>query len=1086
MCAMKLHLSNRLEILAGELARVVAEPLDSPFAPEIIVVQSRGMERWVSMQLAQHHGICANCRFPFPNALVHELFRKVHTGLPEISAYDPEYLTWRIMQLLPPLLQQPGFETLRRYLGDGPWGLRHLQLSRSIAETFDQYLLYRPDWISRWENGEEDHWQAELWRRLAGEIPEKHRAAVARQFFEKLQGLTAPPSDFPQRISVFGISYLPPFHLHVLHQVAQCTDVHLYLLNPCAEYWGDIASRRDLRRLEKVGALPLSISGQTRPETGNSLLASMGVMGRDFFDLLLELDAEQEDHFSPPQEGTLLSRIQSDIFHLRESNPGGENAWGTDHPSRDRSLEILSCHGPMREVEVLHDHLLELFENDPALMPGDILVMMPDIEAYAPFVHAVFGAPQSPRRRIPYSISDKSMRGESAVMDTFLSVLELSGHRFSAPQVMGILESRPVQARFGLEEGDLDTLIRWVGDTRIRWGWDETDRNRWCEAAGARNTWRAGLDRLLLGYALPGRGIHLFQGILPYDDLEGSEVQLLGKFLDFLETLREFLESLEKRRTLSEWTDCLSGFCRAFFQPDPGNTRDLQALREVLEHLGELENISGFQGELNISTVSWHLRRRLEGGTFGFGFMTGGVTFCSMLPMRSIPFKVIGLLGMDVNAYPRQPRNPEFDLMAGSPRKGDRSPRNDDRYLFLETLLSAREKLLIIYSGQSQRDNSLIPPSVLVSELLDYAARILGCDPKQLITRHRLQPFSPEYFKESDDLFSYSQTHCLTAGALLREKGPKAPFLSAPLPPPAEAWRRVELSEVKRFFSHPCRHFFQRRLGLFLEDATSALEDTEPFQLEGLEKYGLEQDLLRQRMEGVPWECLKAARTASGDLPHGRVGDWALEKTERRVERFLSVAEPFLKPGPLEPLTVALSVGGFDLRGTLARVYPSGLVRARLAKVKGKDLLDLWIDHLVLNALEVPEYPRRSILVGLQGGNGQALELAPVENAALLLQELLEIYWRGLSAPLHLFPQASWMFASKIVGGSDPEKALTAARREWADDWKRGAESDDPYYRMAFEGQEPLDGMFEELALQVFQPLLGHLGMDGPPDPSGA
>ncbi len=1073
MSPMKLHMSNRLEILAEELARILTEPLDSPFTPEIVVVQSKGMDRWVSMQLARHHGISANCRFPFPNAFVHELFRKMHEEVPEVSLYEPPYLTWKIMEVLPGLLREPPFENLKLYLGEGPRDLRHLQLSSSIAEIFDQYVLYRPHWLARWEAGEEDHWQAVLWRKLQDGVKEKHRAAMAGDFFRKLRQCGSETCELPQRISVFGISYLPPFHLQMLDQVAAFTRVHLFLLNPCAQYWGDIASRRDLRRLERSSPQAVLVPREIHLETGNSLLASLGMMGRDFFDLLFEFHCQETEHYHDPGSHSLLRSIQRDILHLWERGGGNGEREGKAPSRRDRSIEVLSCHSPMRQVEALHDHLLELFEKDGELRPGDILVMCPDIEAYAPFVQAVFSSPESSRRKIPYSISDRSMRGESRVLDFFLSLLDLPLGRFSAPQVLDILQFKPVQARFGMQEGDMDTISRWVEKTRIRWGWDEADRRRWCGGEGAQNSWRAGLDRLLLGYAMPGKGLHLFHGILPHDELEGSETILLGKFLDFLETLRALLPALGEQRTLGQWAQSLRNFVDDFFLPDQESIGEVQVLRGLLEHLRELERVSGFEDAVDISTLRWHFKRHLERKTFGYGFMTGGVTFCSMLPMRSIPFKVICLMGMDVDAYPRQTKNAEFDLMVKSPRKGDRSPRNDDRYLFLETILSAREKLLITYTGQSVQDNSPIPPSVLVSELLDYVAFALECEPGHLITRHRLQSFSPEYFKGGDALFSYSQSSCDAARGLLSKKDTRPPFGSSLLPEPSSDWSAVSLSDLRSFFANPCRFFLQRRLGLFLDDHSATLEDTEPFQLEGLEKYQLEQILLEKRMENVSWEWLRPSMKASGVLPHGRVGECVLENCVQGVEHFLKGAKPYMEGGELEPLEADLSLDGFQLRGRLARIYSAGVLRQRPAAIKAKDLLGLWIDHLLLNLLRPADYPDRSVVVGLQGGTEQVVRMSPPKDARSLLKELLKIYWEGLSRPLHFFPECAREYALKTAGGSERPKALHAAAQKWSNEWRLTGESNDPYVRMCFEGSDPLmDPEFERLALQVFEPLL--------------
>ena len=433
MESLRLFTGNRLELLAKALANILETPPASPFEGEIIVVQSKGMERWLSMQLASHFGVCANCRFPFFNAFVYEVFQSVLPDLPDFSIFDPKYVTWRIMNLLPNHLEEAAFASLKHYLDGSLWSLKQLQLCRCIAETFDQYILYRPDMIARWEAGEEGHWQAVVWRDLSKGLEQRHRAALGRTVMEKIR--TAAPGSFglPQRVSIFGISYFPPFHLQIFEGLSRQTEVNLFLLNPCREYWGDIASERDIRRLAPGRKTPELSPEDLHLERGNPLLASMGTMGKEFFDLLASFSYDETTFFHDPGDSTRLACIQSDILNLRDRG---------EHPNEmrpvseaDRSILIHSCHSPMRELEVLYDHLLEMFERDSNLLPKDILVMAPEIETYAPFVQAVFDAPEDERKRIPYSIADRSMRKESQDVDAFLAMLDLWGERLTAPQV---------------------------------------------------------------------------------------------------------------------------------------------------------------------------------------------------------------------------------------------------------------------------------------------------------------------------------------------------------------------------------------------------------------------------------------------------------------------------------------------------------------------------------------------------------------------------------------------------------------------------------------------------------------------------
>jgi exodeoxyribonuclease V gamma subunit len=1084
MAALRLFTSNRLEILAEALAEVVGTPLSSPLDKEVIIVMSKGMERWVSMQLAGHLGICANCTFPFPNTFVRELFQKVIPNLPEGSPFDPRIMTWKVMKLLPEFMTKPGFESIRAYLRDTTGHLKRFQLSERIADTFDQYLLFRPEMILRWEKGKEKHWQAVLWRELVKGNQKGHRAALGKAFFETVRDSSGALEGLPERVSVFGISALPRFYMEVLAGLSSLHQVNLFLMNPSREYWGDIATDWTIQRAISGRDTQERSVEELHLEKGNSLLASMGTLGRDFFEMVNDFDCRESGSFLHPGEDNLLGCLQSDILNLRDRQQDLKDRKTIS--GDDRSVQIHSCHGPMREIEVLYDQFLHMFEQDSALMPKDILVMTPDIESYAPYIQAVFDAPSEGARKIPISIADRSIRRESELIDTFLAILDLCGGRFGAPQVVSVLESPAVQRRFGLTEKDLDLIRGWVRDTGIRWGIDDESRRKMGLPPFPENTWQAGLDRLLLGYAMPGQGEKMFEDILPYDHIEGSETLILGKFLEFASELFHHVQSLTRPRTLDEWSRTLTGLLERFLMPDEDTEREMQALRRMLNGLGSVQEISVFDEEIDIRAITYHLGNSLAREGFGYGFMTGGVTFCAMLPMRSIPFKIICLVGMNHDAYPRQSKPLGFDLIARHPRPGDRSRRNDDRYLFLEALLSAREKLYISHVGQSIRDNSAIPPSVLVSELMDYIEQGFRMPGKEIaghiLTKHRLQAFSPEHFKESEKLFSYSEENCRAAQWLLEDREPPMPFISRGLPVPEEKWKTVDLIDLYRFFANPARFLLNRRLGIQLEERASLLEEREAFEIKGLERYLLEERMVESKLEGWDLKDLFSPTRASGRLPHGTVGRCLYEGLSQGVERFVEKTVSYMQGRPLEPLEVDLKISGFRLRGRIDAIYPERLLQYRYARVRSRDRLKLWIHHLALNSLKADHYPRISLLLGLDHNNRKehvwaAWEYLPVEKGEEILERLLEIYWAGLRKALHFFPESSWVYIHMLLERNRAHgDALEIARNNWAgNDFTRG-EREDAYYELCFGNTDPLDSEFERIAEEVFTPFLAHQG----------
>jgi exodeoxyribonuclease V gamma subunit len=1074
-----LHTSNRLEILAEQLAQVVSTPLASPMQPEIILVQSKGMERWVSMELARHNGICANCRFPFPNHFAHRVFREFIPDLEETSPFSPEIMTWKIMEALPRLVNMKGFENLRSYLSGESAELKRFQLSQRIAELYDQYLLFRPEMILDWDKGRdpsqlEFRWQAVLWREIAKNHIRNHRAALKKMLFERIKRPGVKLDTFPERISVFGISALPPYHVEILAAVSQIIQVHLFLMNPCREYWGDLLTRHEKRRIQERERKKKVREEDLHLEPGNALLTSMGMLGRDFFELIENCEVEQHDHFEEPVRESLISLIQDDILNLRDCS-------AADNEKRllaedDDSIRIHSCHSPMREVEVLQDRLLAMFESDPALLPKDILIMTPDIGTYAPFIQAVFSVPVDDPRYIPFSIADRGVRQESQLADTFLCLLEFHGSRFGASQVMALLDSPSLIRRFSLSERDLDLIHQWVRETRICWGIDGEGKQALELPPFTENTWRAGLQRMLLGYAMPGRGEIIFKEILSYDTIEGGDAAILGNFMDFCERLFVLAGELGTHRNLKEWRNFLTEVLDHFFLADDETERDITFIRRVLHDLGTRQDLSGFEEKISPGVIKSHLASLLEQEGFGHGFLTGDVTFCAMLPMRSIPFRAICLLGMDDDAYPRQTKPLGFDLIARDPKPGDRSRHKDDRYLFLEALLSVREKLHISYVGQSIQDNSIRPPSVLVSELLDYIAEgFIPAAPEKsilehIVTKHHLQAFNPKYFGGQEHCTSYSTENCEAARHLLDGNKEEKPFIAQALPESSGEWVTVDINQMCRFLANPARFLLNGRLGIHLEEDDALFDETEPFEVQGLEKYGLEQELVERMFHKGGLKDYFPAIRASGQLPHGVPGELYFRETCRGVASFVKRLAAHRKGNPLDPLEANLHIEGLRLTGRIENLYGNGLLQFRYADVKPKDRLKIWVHHLVMNSLQAKNYPLHSILACRDGD----FKYDPVSESGNILAALLLIYHRGLTEPIHFFPRSSFAYAEALYRKKkDPGDALGAARKEWeGSDFGGMAESRDPYFLLCFKHTDPLDETFEELAKKIFQPLM--------------
>ncbi len=1088
-----IHRSNRLERSVDALCSLLEQPLSDPMSKEWILVQGRGMALWLNMRLSERFGVWANVDYIYPRQLVQRVLCAALGQEPTelaLEGYRREQLTWVTLKKLRGLLGQPGFEDLARYLARDAQGVRAFELAEQIAKTFDEYLTYRPEWLRNWEGRSQDResrdqldlfanapvskaerWQRVLWRALSEELGPLHVANLELDFHKALKRKKR-IDTLPERVSVFGLTNLPPLYVRILGSLARQAEVRLFLLSPSQQYFADVRRRAQ--------------SGPTLfGPSGSPILEACGALGAEFATIVDAapsavgvLNEEHEDYVRA--DSTLLGRLQNSI--LDHSTPSSEERVALD--SSDTSIALHACHGPIREVEVLHDQVLALL--DEGLAPNDILVMMPDVDEYAPLIEAVFERDSDDARRVPFRISDRRAQGDNTVLEAFFRVLMLAERRASASEVLDLLALEPVHTCFGISAADLPTLTRWVVDTGIRWGIDEGHKARSGVPDQEQNSWRFGLDRLLLGYAVNTEGRQTIAGILPYDEVEGSIGELLGRFVHFTHKLFGFCKRLAVEQTAAEWQTTLSELLTSLMAPSAEEAWQRQQVLDASSSLTESAAKTNFEEKLSLRVVRRWLEGHVDDSRQARGFLAGGVTFCAMVPMRSIPFRVVYLLGMNDGTFPRSSHRPDFNLLDDSSRPrapGDPDRRTDDRYLFLEALLSARERLLISYVGQSVRDNTELAPSIVVAELLDALAQHVQPDAdespsatvaRRLITRHPLQPFSPRYFKASEaHLFSYE--HSYLGGARLMEgERHEPPSLFPTDLPELPDVDDVTLPELTDFFRSPSAYLFQRRLGVNIKGEHLSVPEREPVELGGLETYAIGAPLLEQRLDGLEREEALTLCRATGWLPAGTPGRLEFERALRSADPIASAVRQTTDRAPLTPLAFELVVGSTKLRGELDNLHPIGRISYRFSRISAEQELRGWLAHLVLCAVAPRNVQAESwLLLRAKTGDGvAAARFVAVEDPLGPLKDLLSLYQRGASRPLPLFADASATFVREQARGKSPRDALEAADKVFRAKYK-----DDPAVSRLYAAEtlHDLDTDFGDVAQLVFGPLLRHL-----------
>ena len=1125
-----IHHANRFETLTALLlARLGRGPADA-FAAEQVIVPSTALRRALTLAIAEHRGVCTQVQFSYLAQWLWQQMGRCVPGVPAVSPYAPPVLAWRVHAALCDSEFVAAHPRLASYLHSADEVMR-FDLARRCAGLLDQLLTYRTDWLAAWSAGRnalpekdgasaDEAWQAALWRRCSAELAGQAPAPLdlLARFGQALDGAAALPG-LPDAAHVFALPTMAPLHIGLLQHLGRRVDVHVYVLNPCREYWFELVAPRQLSHLAARGL-------DQGHEVGNRLLAAWGRQTQSHIDTLVDQGggaALDDSHFEPHPGNTLLAQLQNSVLDLVELAPGSV-ALADD----DRSIELHVCHSLTRELEVLHDHLLGLFKAAEArgqpLRPGQVLVVTPDIEAAAPLIDAVFSSvPAS--RRIPYTVTGRARSRAGGPAGVLLALLALAGSRCAASEVWAVLQQATVARRFGLDDEQLQQLHLGMQASGMRWAMDAGHRASVGLPAESRHTLADGMARLFLGYACPDEATEPFVGLLPAGHAEGSQATWLGALQAFVDALSGLRHALAQRHLPAAWEALLLRVLDDFMQAQGDELDEMRELRAVVHELSATMQRGGTTQPLAASVVRAALEQVLDDPARG-GVPTGRVTFSSMSSLRTLPCAVVCAIGLNDGAFPSQDRPQEFDLMARHPRRGDRQRRSDERNLFLDLLLAARHSVYLSHSGRSVRDNAPLPPSVLVSELLEVLVPAIASDAdspaalasarRRLVVEHPLQAFALDAFtpgpeprlRSFDDEIARALRVSLQAAPAHAaddavhtpaapedigdvdddtpdpdpdgdgdgdgdgdddsiEAEPLAPFFRAPLPPPDAAWREVPLARLAEFLRNPSRSLLRRRLGLALHRDEDTLDDDEPLLPDWPGRSALADRLLPALLRGDDAHAIEQLARAGTEWPGGALGDALLTRELGLLTHFArqlrdATAAPCLPP---QTTRVESIIDGqtWALHGALPDLRPAGLVRGRYDDTRAGDYLEAWLLHL----LQAAAAPAGAALCTRWISRDGEFRFGPVDDAPGALARLLQLYARGLCEPVHFFPKSAWAF---MVG----KQNLNKARARWRSTPRAPhGEDSDPAYALALRGvDDPLDGDFQACAVSVFGPLL--------------
>ncbi|MFZ6755189.1 exodeoxyribonuclease V subunit gamma [Undibacterium sp. Dicai25W] len=1081
---------NQLEQLQEAVFDWIKRYPLNPLEKDIFLVQSNGVAEWLKIALAENTGICAANRIELPGRFLWMVYRSMlgRSEIPSSSFLDKSPLTWRLMRLIPELLGDTDFLPLNNFLANGD-AERRLQLAARLADLIDLYQMYRTDWLSDWSQGnnrlncasgdalplnDDQVWQAKLWRAILQDIPEHERQLgrvnVHQRFIDAIHSGKKPQAALPRRVILFGVSALPRQTLEALSALSIHTQVILAVPNPCQFYWGDIIDGRELlksqfKRQKNRNDIDLSSVPLAQLHIhSNPLLASWGKLGRDFIRMLDEFDQVEQtrsnfsslkiDLFSEEASTHLLGQVQNAI---RDLSPIDE-VERKSISAQDQSIEFHVAHSVQREVEVLHDRLLSILANpnpgQHVIQPKDIVVMVPDIAVFSASIRAVFAQyKRHDARYIPFEIADASDRTNNPLLLALEWLLRLPQQRCLQSEICDLLDVPALSACFGITEGDLPKLKHWIQGAGIRWGLNQAHRSGLgLSAAGEQNSWIFGIQRMLLGYAVGAA--EDYQGIEPYAEIGGLDADLAGSLAEFVTRLIAWRTRMLSSMLPNEWSIVGREFLEAFFVAASDNDRVvLMRLNESLATWVDLCEQANFSEPVSLSVFREAWLGGLDDASLNQRFISGGVTFCTFMPMRSMPYKIVCLLGMNEGDFPRRAQQVDFDLLAlpGMARPGDRSRRDDDRYLMLEALLSARDKLYVSWVGRNIRDNSEQPPSVLISQLQDYLRAGWDIDLKQHTTEYPLQPFSAKYFYPSEQRPVTYATEWGAAHGLRdidnnkkkRDKNDTAtqsvqhdmPITEEPIHAfELEPEFRLKLSELARFIRQPVAYFFQKRLGVIFNESQLASDDEEPFAIDGLSEYLFAERLLsadaekHDAMDVEEQLRLKVQALArEGSFPIGLPGRSLQDRLVTELAPIVSAYQALRNNYPIEAEKIPLMFEhhGIILSDWLDRLRyhqrdnkemvcllqtPSKVLDSK-GMIRPDKLIDAWLRQLAAAqaGMTVSAYlvARDAVIV-----------MPPLSEAEATasLSCLIELWKKGLD---HIYP-CTCKTSLALIAGKDP------------------------------------------------------------------
>jgi exodeoxyribonuclease V gamma subunit len=1040
---------NRLTLLADRLSKCLADHLpDDPLASQTVIVPNRDTAKWLQLQVSDRMGIAANLNFELPAEWHWKRIREIYPDLPKVLLSDPEPLKWSLFSLLnePDVLKR--FERLFNYVSEQSEEMRGtatLKLSRQLASVYDQYLIYRPEMILKWDAGKtgsgDEKWQAELWQLLTERWNQRIDAPVS---YHKAKLFEITENEYRRRetgqkspVFMFNPGLLSGSIVNFLKVFSANNPVFLFQ-NRVTE---NISEVYDCSILNSLADETVSIDSIFQP-----------------------IVSEENQEFDEFDTSTLLGEVKNRITKNQPDDVGD-----TDF---DRTaIQIRSCHSPLREIETLHQFLLEQFEADPSLTPDDILVVTPDLVPYEKIIDAVFGIQEDGVPAIPYRTPLSGFGQSMQLSNAFLDFLNLLSSRFQFDDVLDLFQSKPILERYKISDSDASRIKEWLEDNYIIWGIDEAHRKEWEQPEQKTHTWKRAIRRIwdgdLIGDNLDEiTGFDRYTGVETVTDRERWAV--FNRYFNFLCDCRQ---ELKNPKSAGHWCDLLTRWASELFSDAVMREGSGTLLNSGLESLRSQFEASFIKEKISFKIIRSEIESVLDKSSGQSARFTDGVTFSSMVPVRGLPFKLIAMIGLNEESFPRKQNAPDFDLMNQNPRITERDRKKEDKALFLESVMAAGKIHYCSYIGQSKVDNEHFPPSPIVNEWIDYLSRVTGKNPESWVRYEAISGFSPNDFVNGK---SYSNKYYRAMQSAVSETANRKGGLQFnKQPDQKKEIANIELSDLIRFYTKHPDWFLRNKFNARPRDPE---EERDEFSLSALEKHQLFRQIFSWRLSGKSSDQIQPIVLESGLLPAGWGGSKIFNELADSVNTTLEVLGELNIEPEMSYVDINILLKDNSISGSIENYSNNEFVQVNPSSKRGGNLYKAWINHLVIQASGEWESRQTRFICDLKKGKPKIIIFSPADNPVEILTELLHEYRDHTLKPMKFFPDVIYDYLEKDPD-KNPEKALSVARTKFEGSrFSPYAERDNPSVKLLFgPGVEFSDELLNDTYLKWMKIMVEHM-----------